>query len=1043
MVDFPYKVRVPQRPPQLVARPRLREQLATIQHKSLLTITAPAGYGKTSLLIDFAHEAPPLPVCWYTLDRFDADPWAFVGYVAAAVQQRFPHAMAQTELLLGGSGVLSFDVVVAALTRDIYTLGEEFALIVDDWHLVDANDDISAAVAHLLTRCPNCHIILASRSYPSLPDLMLLMARQRLLVVDDEGLRFTPPEALAVLSATYDSAMPLEEATALVEQTHGWITGVLLRMQAASPTLPALPGGRGGAERQIYQFLAEQVFDSQPPALQSFLLDTALLEEITAERSDEVLGRDGSRQLLNELLRRHLFISEVSAHTFRYHPLFHEFLLEHYKTLDAARYRATALRVATHYRRGGQWAPAFAMCLAAGDLDAAQEVVAEGGEQLYTSGRLDTLEAWFNLLPTDDLTATLLCLKARVALNRRQHHEAHLLADLAQARARPDERHAVLLLLALLALLEGRYDQMRESAQQALECANAPAQRAAALRTLALSELRLGSPARAIEIGQGALAIERARGDVFGIAAVSFDLGLCYEAVGQLDAAAEYYSHADASWAACRNVGQRALSLNSKGVVQHLAGQYHEAYATLHEALRFSQNSGLRHYQATVLASLGDLYSDVQRWPQAAQAFADARAAGGSAFLRRYLDLAEIRLALRQHHAHAATDALDRLPEATRDHFPAPTLLLRACVACTRGDVTAARGFAREAAALLSATEQPMDAARLALVEAQIAAATVPGDDATLVGALERAAQLAAPVGGGAFLIADSLAVASLLRRAQAADWPRAAEWFQRQQELRHVGHLLLDEEDRRPLLAVQVLGADVIALNGEPVALGWAKAREVLFYLLAHPAGATTDTLCDALWPEREPPRARDLLKTAVYRLRSVLPPDTITLQRRQVFTLNRETVRLEYDAERFGTLLDSLDDAPELLDEAMALYNGPFLAQSDALWCGALRTELEERYVQALLAIARRYERQCTFGEALLLYRQILAVNPLHETAHAGVMRCQFAQGNRAAAISQYRELCRILDEEMGLDPVPTSEAAQLFNIILRADAPLERRA
>jgi ATP/maltotriose-dependent transcriptional regulator MalT len=1041
MVDFPYKVRVPQRPPQLVARERLREQMATIRHKSLLTITAPAGYGKTSLLIDFAHSAPPLPVCWYTLDRFDADPWAFVSYVAASVQQRFPEAMAQTQQLLAGSGAPSLDVVVAALTRDIYTLGEEFALVLDDWHLVDANDDISAAVAHLLTRCPNCHVILASRSYPSLPDLMLLMARQRLLVVDDEGLRFTPPEALAVLRATYNAPLPLDRAAALVEQTHGWITGVLLCVQAAGPAPRALPEARFGAERQIYQFLAEQVFDSQPPALQSFLLDTALLEEITAERSDEVLGRDDSRQLLNELLRRHLFISEVSAHSFRYHPLFHEFLLEHYRTLDAARYRATALRVAAHYRRGGQWAPAFAMCLAAGDLDAAQEVVAEGGEQLFTNGRLDTLESWFNLLPTDDLTATLLCLKARVALNRRQHHEAQLLADLAQARARADERHTVLVLHALLARFEGRYADALEHAARALAIADTPAQRATALRTSVLSHLRAGDTAAAIDAGQQALAIERARGDVPGIAAVSFDLGLCYEAAGQLGAAAEHYSYADASFAACLNLGQRAMSLNSKGVVQHLAGQYREAHATLQQALSYSQDSGVRHYQATVLASLGDLYSDVQRWPQAAQSYEAARAAGGSAFLRSYLDIAEIRLALRQHRIHAAAFALDRLPDATRAHFPGAVLLLRASIACGQGDDDAARDDVREATAQLGPSAQPIEAARLALAEAQVAA--LGGDDAPVAEALERAAQLAAPLGGGAFLIADSLALASLVRRAQAAGWPRAAEWLLRQQQLRQIGRALLDEQDQRPVLTVQALGGDAIALDGEPVELGWAKAREVLFFLLEHPTGASNEALCEALWPEREGDRARSLLKTAVYRLRSVLPPDAISLQRRTIFSLNRDVVRLQYDAERFGELLDALDDSPEALDEAITLYNGHFLPQYDGLWCAARRTQLEERYAQALQTAARRCEAQRSFSEALLLYRQLLALNPLHELAHAGVMRCQFAQGNRAAAIAQYRELCRLLDEEMGLDPVPSSEAAQLFHTILRADSPLERKA
>ncbi|MBC8076286.1 MAG: hypothetical protein H7Y32_09455 [Chloroflexales bacterium] len=818
---------------------------------------------------------------------------------------------------------------------------------------------------------------------------------------------------------------------------------MLLCVQASGPTPPTLAQASGGAERQIYKFLAEQVFDSQPPDLQAFLLDPALLEEITAERSDEVLGRTDSRQLLNELLRRHLFISEVSAHTFRYHPLFHEFLLEQYRTLDAAAYRASALRVAAHYRRSGQWAPSFAMCMAVGDLDAAQEVVAVGGEHLFNSGRLDTLEAWFNELPTDDLTATLLCLKARVALNRRHHHEVQLLADLAQARARPDERHAVLLLQALLARFEGHYKQALEHAAQALVVAITPAQRAAALRTTSISRLRLGDNAAAIDAGQQALALERERGDVFGIAAVSFDLGLCYEAAGELNVAAEYYSYADASWAACRNIGQRALSLNSKGVVLHLAGQYHEAYVTLQEALGYSQDSGIRHYQATVLASLGDLYSDVQCWPQAAQSYADARAARGSAFMRSYLDIAEIRLALRQHRYHAASAALDHLPEATRAHFPSATLLLQAGVSCNQGDYAAARGYVREAARLLEGAAQPMDAARGALLEAYIAAAALPSDDVELVNALERAAQLAAPLGGGAFLIADSLAMASLVRRAQAAGWGRAAEWLQRQQQLRQIGHLLLDEQDQRPVLTVQTLGGDVIMLDGQPVGLGWAKAREVLYYLLAHPAGATADALCEALWPDRAGPRVRDLLKTAVYRLRAVLPPDTIALQRRHVFTLNRDTVRLEYDAERFSVLLDAHDFVPEMLDEAIALYNGPFLGQSDALWSNALRTQFEERYVQALQGAARHYEQQRAFSEALTLYRQIIGINPLHETAHAGVMRCQFAQGNRAAAIAQYRELCRLLDEEMGLDPVPTSEAAELFHTILRADTPLERRA
>src|SRR3712207_962786 len=102
MVHFPHKILVPQRPSYLVPRPRLTDLLQSITDRRLITLSAPAGYGKTSLLTDFASTAPPLPVCWYTLDRFDEDPWVFLGYLAAAIEQRFPGAMQQTAALLTG-----------------------------------------------------------------------------------------------------------------------------------------------------------------------------------------------------------------------------------------------------------------------------------------------------------------------------------------------------------------------------------------------------------------------------------------------------------------------------------------------------------------------------------------------------------------------------------------------------------------------------------------------------------------------------------------------------------------------------------------------------------------------------------------------------------------------------------------------------------------------------------------------------------------------------------------------------------------------------
>src|SRR5918998_4350560 len=136
MAQFPHKIIVPQRPPYLVARPRLLDLLHTIVDRRLITLSAPAGYGKTSLITDFATDRPPLPICWYTLDRFDEDPWVFVGYLRAAVAQVFPCATEGTAALLASPSRNPFPTVAASLIRELHAIGKPMAILLDDWHLV-------------------------------------------------------------------------------------------------------------------------------------------------------------------------------------------------------------------------------------------------------------------------------------------------------------------------------------------------------------------------------------------------------------------------------------------------------------------------------------------------------------------------------------------------------------------------------------------------------------------------------------------------------------------------------------------------------------------------------------------------------------------------------------------------------------------------------------------------------------------------------------------------------------------------------------------
>jgi ATP/maltotriose-dependent transcriptional regulator MalT/DNA-binding SARP family transcriptional activator len=1039
MVAFLHKITVPQRPTTLVSRPRLVDALLNSRHQRLITLVAPAGFGKTSLLIDFATNASE-PVCWYSLDRFDGDPWVFIEYLTASLTQGVTNALPQTTALLARHGRVALSDIVMTITREIVACGHDFTLIIDDWHLVNDVSEIVGVIDQLLTRCPNCHIVLASRIYPSLPDMMLLVARRQMSGLDEQRLRFTPEETLAVLAAEYHTVISLTEATQLTEQANGWITGILLSYQ---PNMHDLATATPVTDRQVYRFFVEQVFNRQPADIQSFLLDSALLDQISADQCKAFLQRSDGAAIINYLLKQHLFAHEVKAGVVRYHPLFREFLIEHYRCVDADRYHQQVGRVAAEYERQRQWNQAFDHYHTIGDIAALQRVMHIGGEEFYTYGRLETLERWFVCLSLDQLTPRLLCLKAGVLIDRGQLHEAQVLVDLAETRPhQPEDEPVVLLLQAQLARTTGRYEQAQRLGQHVYEQAHEPVQQVAALQIIASCHQRLGNISLAIEHLQTALAIERQRGDLYRLAQLQHDLGMCYEALGALQDAEHCYTNESALWTTLGNTGKRALALNNSGVAQHLAGRYQEAHTTLQTALRDAQDAAMPIYAATILASLGDIYSDLALWPKAAAAYESARKLGGSAYLASYLELATVRLALRQRQVRAATLALQQISESTLQRQPNKVWILRSMLAVLQGDSQQANEQLQQMITELeSASAESFDAlvdlARVYLWYAKTLVGVAPSDSAALITALERATQIGQQLGHNAFLIAELLPLRDMLHRAAAAGWDRASDWLIAQQDILLIAHLL-DRDDDRPVLVIRTLGNDWMTLNGEPVEPGWLKAREVLYFLLEHTAGATagvtTEAIREAIWPDLEPQRSRDALKTAIYQLRTLLPRDFILLHGRQRYAVNNEALRLDYDVAQFRALIE-LDDMSETLFDAIDLYRGPYLPWSDNAWSVSIRTYLEQCYLQTLRILAEREMNRQAYRTALMLYQRILAVDILDESAHAGIMRCNIALGNRAAAIEQYRRLQRILHDELGLDLDQDSEAEQLYSRIVAA--------
>jgi LuxR family transcriptional regulator, maltose regulon positive regulatory protein len=1031
MIEVAHKILLPQRPSYLIDRPRLREIVATVDERQLLLLVAPAGYGKTSLLIEWAHHTN-LPVCWYALDRYDRDPHTFVTYMATTMVQRFPAQLPLTAALIRSASSWTIETALATLGRELSALGQPLALVIDDWHLVDEVAPIGEAVSDLLRRAPNLRLILATRTYPSLPDLLLRTAQGRVVGLAEQVLRFTPDEAAAALKQQAAGDIAAVDVATLTAKANGWITAILLMARSPELAAQAWLGPGQGSERRVYEFLTEQVFDRLDPPLQQFLCESALLEELQAGQCDRLLERRDSEAMLDQLLRQHVFVSEIEGGVLRYHPLFREFLLARFRRYEFSRFQQTARRVARGYAGQQQWAPAFDLCIMAGDREAACEVLVQSGHQLFRQGQLATLERCFEVLPLETLPAGLLCLKGRLRLSRSRTQEAAALADMAVAAMQPAETDTVRLFQTSVAVGTGDYREAIRLAELVLAGRPTAAQRGDALRVAANCHGRLGDLERAMELLNEALKLQRQRGDIYSMALLYHDLGICQEQAGRLREAERSYRQAEGYWSTVGNVGARALSRNSTGVVLHMMGQYREAHYQLQAALEDARTAAASTYEAAIAASLGDLYCDLELWVQAETCYQLAESRRGSAFIQGYVEVARIRLLAYQRHFAAANVAIERLEEPVAAQHQAALFLIQARIAIGRRQFSKAQDYVNY---IRRSTAADSTEAILAYVmAARIAAEQTPPGRTDLLAGLHSAVEQAHILGRDAFLVAELSRQPGLMRQAAAADWPAAADYTGRIELLRRTARRV-SGDGHTPIVRVQALGADCIDIDGEELELGWRQAREVFFYLLSHPRGSNNEDLCAAIWPDRDAKNSRTLLRTAIHRLRSLLPEGLITMQGRRLYRIDRELAQIDYDLEQFFALTEPLNDDPDSVMDGLDLYRGPFLAWSEHQWSQEIRTAAEQRFSQTLQRTAQLYEQRARWSEALALYNRAQHLDPLDEAAAAGLMRCNLALGNRAAAIEIYQRTRRRLFDELGLPLDSTSELEQLYARILAA--------
>jgi ATP/maltotriose-dependent transcriptional regulator MalT len=383
-------------------------------------VCAPAGFGKTSLLADWTRRGGR-PVAWLALDSGDNDPARFWRHVVAALDRARPGIAEQVAPLLGPPALASFEGLVTALINQLATRPDQVLLVLDDYHLVEAQV-VHASVGFLLEHRPSgLRLVLASRADPPLP-LARLRARGQLGELRDADLRFTAEEAAALLRAVVGPDLPDAAVAVLAARTEGWVAGLQLaglslRGQA---DVAGFVASFSGSHRFVLDYLAEEVLERQPEQLRTFLLETSVLERLSGGLCDAVTGRTDGQAMLEAIERANLFLVPLDAVRgwWRYHQLFADLL-------RARLLQERPERVQELHRNAAAWSEAHGLvddavrhALGAGDAAWAARLLERYADELLLRGEGATVARWLTALPAELVGSRprLLLARARLAL---------------------------------------------------------------------------------------------------------------------------------------------------------------------------------------------------------------------------------------------------------------------------------------------------------------------------------------------------------------------------------------------------------------------------------------------------------------------------------------------------------------------------------------------------------------------------------------------------------------------------------------------------
>jgi len=1051
-------IRQPQRRPKALKRLRLLDLIHQNVHRKLTFICAPAGYGKTTLLIDFAEDTNVV-CCWYQIDANDIGLPQFFRHLLISIREKYPNfGTALEEITFQGVSTNPRGLATELVNEFFAEINDFTLILLDDYHIVTEDIEIIAFIEYLLELLPDhIRIVIGSRSVYGIPTASLYV-NEELAILNADDLRFRASEVRDLARKHFQIRLTNKQAQDIIDQSDGWIIAILLALRDGSLSI-AIPKLESARE-QVYDYLAKEVYDELSEDTKEFLLVTAICNEFTPELANVVLEIENSEENIRYLEEQNLFILSIQTDqgmVYQYHQLFKDFLAAQFHELPHQKQDEVNCRLAGWFEQKNDFKTAIYHYLQSSDRQQAARIMDQYALSMYASGQESIIEEWYQALssPSDlrALAPSLILNFAKTKINQEELDEGLALLSMAEPLLKDRGDHDS---LANLYVTRGMSLRFKAAYREAIELARETqdyiakynpdklyAYQAARLEGLGL--YHIGEPDQALDVLNDTSKrlqetylrhpSDRLKRELVSIYA---DIGFISLEQSKIFAAQRSFGDAVTLCRTMRgNQGDMAISFNNQAYLYYLLGDFCQAWQSYEFALTAAEQADWRRVIVDILNGQGDLLIQIDEFAKAEDVLQKALeiaqiAIGEIALYDTYFALAELEKF--RGNFNQAMFYLRETARINKADFDGPIYQIRlASIYLAMGQSEIAFETLQTALNKLASRKRPSQLKSLGyfyladalyrldqLKEAQthlqksMTDAAMLGYDHFLVNAVRRSPELA-------HTIAQEWKSKHLLSIIDRADN------FQ-------TGYNSLISKDNLTdeiadlTLQIRAFGESEIRVNAEIISnAAWKSARaKALFYFILDRRKVKRDEIAIEFWPDFSNAKVNSNFHATLWRVRNALGSKNIIAFDGEYYSINQQ-VSLFYDVAEFEEILTMLEDASlsefeirNLRQQALDMYQGDFLVEIDMPWFDMRRNDLRHKNLDLVIRFAEFEVEQKNLDNARKLYEVAISLDPYQDYLHLALMKCLVNLKSPTSAKAHFKSYAKILEKELGIEPI-----------------------